>query len=109
MVGTLLSEVFCSGRLSDWLVVKLAARSGSGKTPEMRLWLVYPAAIVTSLGLIMWGISIDRDYHWIVGQVSFVLCESMQQICSRQTADHPSTFQLGPGSRWATQQSLHMC
>ncbi|KAM0321781.1 hypothetical protein ACHAQA_009877 [Verticillium albo-atrum] len=73
IIGTLVSEIFCSGRLSDWLVVKLASRSGATKTPEMRIWLVYPAAIITAVGLIIWGISIDRGYHWMVGQVAFAL------------------------------------
>ncbi|EME46480.1 hypothetical protein DOTSEDRAFT_78755 [Dothistroma septosporum NZE10] len=78
IVGTVFSELFCSGRLSDWLVVKVAARNGTKKTPEMRLWLVYPAALLTSVGLIVWGISIDREYHWMVGQVAFALSESPQ-------------------------------
>ncbi|KAH6687165.1 major facilitator superfamily domain-containing protein [Plectosphaerella plurivora] len=72
IIGTLVSEVFCSGRLSDWLVVRLASRPGATKNPEMRIWLVYPAAIITAIGLIIWGVSIDRGYHWIVGQVAFV-------------------------------------
>ncbi|KAI5362814.1 Putative major facilitator superfamily, MFS transporter superfamily [Septoria linicola] len=71
IVGTLFSEIFCSGSLSDWLIVKLAARSGKGKTPEMRIWLLYPASVLTALGLLLWGISIDRNYHWMVGQVAF--------------------------------------
>ncbi|KAM3424476.1 hypothetical protein BST61_g6480 [Cercospora zeina] len=73
IVGTLLSEMLCSGRLSDWLVAKLAARANSSKTPEMRIWLLYPAAISTSVGLVIWGVSIDRNYHWMVGQVAFAL------------------------------------
>ncbi|CZT21598.1 related to MFS transporter [Ramularia collo-cygni] len=71
IVGTLISEIFFSGTLSDWLLVKLASRPGTTKNAEMRIWLVYPAAILTGIGLIIWGISIDRDYHWIVGQVAF--------------------------------------
>ena len=39
----------------------------------MRLWLAYPAAIMSAIGLIVWGISVDRAWHWIVGQVAFVL------------------------------------
>ena|ERR1700733_3797572 len=39
----------------------------------MRLWLTYPAATLSAIGLILWGISIDRAYHWIVGQVAFFL------------------------------------
>ncbi|KAK8070188.1 Major facilitator superfamily transporter [Apiospora phragmitis] len=80
IVGTLFSEIFCSGRLSDWIVVKLAHRNAGVKTPEMRLWLVYPAALLTAVGLIVWGVSIDRGYHWMVGQVAFALFGAGIQI-----------------------------
>ncbi|KAK4122188.1 MFS general substrate transporter [Parathielavia appendiculata] len=73
IVGTLISEVLCSGSLSDWLVVKLAKSNNNQKTPEMRLWLAYPAIILTAVGLIIWGISVDYGYHWMVGQVAFAL------------------------------------
>ena len=56
--------------------MKLAKWNGGAKTPEMRLWLVYPAALTTAIGLVIWGVSIDRGYHWMVGQVAFALCES---------------------------------
>lgn len=75
IVGTLISEIFFSGSLSDWLIVKLSKRPGATRNPEMRIWLVYPAAILSAVGLIIWGISIDRNYHWIVGQVSFAFCK----------------------------------
>lgn len=77
IVGTLFSEMFCSGRLSDWIVVKLARRNQGLKTPEMRLWLIYPAALLTVIGLVVWGVSIDRGYHWMVGQVAFALCKAL--------------------------------
>ncbi|KAF2431242.1 major facilitator superfamily transporter [Tothia fuscella] len=73
IVGTLFTEVFCSGRLSDWLVLKLAKKNGGVKVAEMRLLLAYPAATISAIGLIIWGISIDKNYHWIVGQISFFL------------------------------------
>ena len=75
IVGTLVSEVAFSGRLSDWIVVKRAKSNNNQKTPEMRLWLAYPAAILTAVGLIVWGISIDKGYHIMVGQVAFALCK----------------------------------
>lgn len=81
IVGTLFSEIFCSGRLSDWIVVKLAYRNAGVKTPEMRLWLVYPATLLAAVGLIVWGVSIDRGYHWIVGQVAFALCKQPWFLC----------------------------
>lgn len=73
ILGTLFSELFCSGRLSDWLVTKLAKKNSGIKTAEMRLWLAYPAALLSAIGLIIWGVSIDRAYHWIVGQIAFFL------------------------------------
>jgi hypothetical protein len=44
----------------------------------MRLWLGYPAAIFSSLGLLLWGLSIDRNWHWITGQIAFFLCKSLK-------------------------------
>ncbi|KFZ17727.1 hypothetical protein V501_01595 [Pseudogymnoascus sp. VKM F-4519 (FW-2642)] len=73
IVGTLVSEVLYSGRLSDWIVIKLAKRNNHQKTPEMRIWLTYPAVILTAVGLVVWGVSIDRGYHWMVGQVALAI------------------------------------
>jgi hypothetical protein len=44
LLGTWFSELFCSGRLSDWLVQRLSNGNGGAQVPERRLWLVYPAA-----------------------------------------------------------------
>jgi hypothetical protein len=41
----------------------------------MRLWLGYPAAVLSSLGLLIWGLSVDREWHWITGQIAFFLCK----------------------------------
>lgn len=41
----------------------------------MRLWLAYPAILLTAVGLIVWGISVDKGYHFMVGQVAFALCK----------------------------------
>ena len=93
ILGTLFSEIFCSGRLSDFIVAKLAKKNNSIRVAEMRLWLAYPATLLSTselnalrtshrlvnmfvVGLIIWGISIDKMYHWIVGQIAFFLCKS---------------------------------
>ncbi|EXV01499.1 MFS transporter [Metarhizium robertsii] len=73
IIGTLVSEVCCSGSLSDCIVLHLSKRNHHQKTPEMRIWLAYPAAALTAVGLIVWGVSVDRGYHWIVGQVAFAI------------------------------------
>lgn len=46
-VGTLVAEVGCSGWLSDWLVGWLGRRRGGVRVAEMRLWLGYPAVLIT--------------------------------------------------------------
>ncbi|KAL8989857.1 MAG: hypothetical protein Q9169_008265 [Polycauliona sp. 2 TL-2023] len=50
LLGTWVSELFASGRLSDYIVVKLARRNNGVRLPEMRLWLAYPAALLTAVG-----------------------------------------------------------
>ncbi|KAL9125054.1 MAG: hypothetical protein Q9217_005693 [Psora testacea] len=73
LLGTLFSEALCSGRLSDYIVAKLAGKRHGMRVPEMRLWLAYPAALLSAIGLIVWGISVDKQYHWMVGQIAFFL------------------------------------
>lgn len=83
LVGLVFAEVFCSGRLSDWLITRLAHKNNSQRIPEMRLWLGYPAAVVSSVGLVLWGISVDKNWHWMTGQVAFFLCEYRSKGCRR--------------------------
>ncbi|CAZ85746.1 unnamed protein product [Tuber melanosporum] len=73
ILGTLFSEVLCSGTLGDWIVIKLAKKNNNVRVAEMRLWLLYPATVITSVGLIVWGVSVDKHYHWMVGQVALFL------------------------------------
>ena len=48
ILGTLFAEVFCSGWLSDLIVMKLALKNGGVRVAEMRLWLAYPAALLSA-------------------------------------------------------------
>ena len=48
LLGTLFSEAFCSGNLSDYIMLKLAKRNNGIRVPEMRLWLAYPASLLTA-------------------------------------------------------------
>ena len=73
LVGVIFSEIFCSGWLSDWMVVRLARRTGGQRTPEMRLWLGYPAAVLSTIGLTVWGVSVQEGWHWIIGQIALFL------------------------------------
>jgi MFS family permease len=73
IIGTIIAEFLFSGRLSDILVGRLAARKQGVKTPEMRLWLGYPSVVLVAVGLVVWGFSIERGWHWMTGQVAFAL------------------------------------
>lgn len=48
LLGTLFSEIFCSGRLSDYIVATLAKKNSNVRVAEMRLWLAYPAILITA-------------------------------------------------------------
>ncbi|KAJ5612609.1 MFS transporter [Penicillium lagena] len=80
IVGLVFGELLVSGRLSDWLVAQLARRNHDQRVPEMRLWLGYPAAIVASVGLALWGVSVDRNWHWMTGQAAFFLYAAGTQV-----------------------------
>ncbi|KAL1860744.1 hypothetical protein VTK73DRAFT_7189 [Phialemonium thermophilum] len=73
LVGVLFAELFCSGHASDKLMMYLAKRNNNERVPEMRLWLGYPACVLSAIGCILWGISVDRNWHWMVGQVAFFI------------------------------------
>lgn len=48
VLGTFISELCCSGRLSDYIVMRLTKRNDNVRVPEMRLWLAYPAILMTA-------------------------------------------------------------
>lgn len=75
LVGLMAAELLCSGHLSDRIMVILTKRNDGDRLPEMRLWLGLPAAIFSALGLVLWGLSVDEGWHWMLGQVAFFLCE----------------------------------
>ena len=67
------AEAFFAGRLSDHLVSRLSRRADGVRVPEHRLWLFYPAAVSTAVGLVLFGCSVQFDWHWAVGQVALAL------------------------------------
>ncbi len=76
IIGATCAELLCSGRLNDAAVRRLARVYGGNRHPEMRLWLGYPAAIFSSIGLAIWGISIDEEWNWTTGECGLFLCTS---------------------------------
>lgn len=48
LLGTFFAELFCSGKLSDSIINRLTRKNNGIRTPEMRLWLAYPAALLSA-------------------------------------------------------------
>lgn len=71
--GAVISELLCSGRLSDMICARLALRNNQLRTPEMRLWLVYLGVILGAVGPVLWGLSVDYGWHWMVDEVALFL------------------------------------
>ncbi|KAL2830078.1 major facilitator superfamily domain-containing protein [Aspergillus cavernicola] len=88
LLGTVVSEITCSGKLSDRIVGRLAKRNGGVRVAEMRVWLAFPAVLLTAVGLILFGVSIDKSYHWMVGQVALFLFAAGIQIGNTVTSSY---------------------
>jgi MFS family permease len=80
LVGLLLAELVCSGHMSDRIMIILTKKNGGKRIPEMRLWLGIPAAVISAIGLLVWGLSVDKGWHWITGQIAFALCKLNSSI-----------------------------
>jgi hypothetical protein len=43
------------------MIVRFAGRKNGQRTPETHLWLEYPAAVLSKIGLIVWGVSVEES------------------------------------------------
>lgn len=64
MVTLIETRSLYSGRVGDWLVLKLARRNGGIMEPEQRLWLFSLSALLIPGGLILWGVGAAHDIQW---------------------------------------------
>ncbi|KAJ7730373.1 major facilitator superfamily domain-containing protein [Mycena maculata] len=58
-IGTLLGEL-CAGRLSDYIMYRMAARHGGVRKPEYRLYLSPLSTIFMPAGIIIFGATVGR-------------------------------------------------
>ncbi|KAJ5050535.1 uncharacterized protein L3040_002412 [Drepanopeziza brunnea f. sp. 'multigermtubi'] len=78
--GALLAEWVFSGRASDAVVRRLTRIYEGSRHHGMRLWLGYPAAVFSSIGLVVWGFSAAESWHWMAGQCGIFLYAAGLQI-----------------------------
>lgn len=55
---------FISGRLSDWLTIKLARRNNGIMEAEHRLWPFVLCVVMVPASLILWGVGAQHGVHW---------------------------------------------
>ncbi|KAF5024395.1 hypothetical protein F66182_3481 [Fusarium sp. NRRL 66182] len=63
VVGTVIGA-FVSGRLSDWLTIKLARRNNGIMEAEHRLWPLAICVVGVPASLILWGVGAQHGVHW---------------------------------------------
>ena len=66
-IGTILGYLLALPFLpaSDRLAARLTKRNNGIREAEMRLGVLYPALIVAPAGLILFGMTAEKDLHWI--------------------------------------------
>ncbi|GMM37028.1 Hol1 protein [Saccharomycopsis crataegensis] len=55
---------YYAGSLSDWFVLQLAKRNNGILEAEFRLWFIFLAAIISPLGLLIFGIGTGKGWSW---------------------------------------------
>lgn len=75
-IGVIIAS-FVSGRLSDWLTIKLARRNNGIMEAEYRLWPFAICVIAAPASLILWGVGAQHGVHWFglifgMGSLAFV-------------------------------------
>ncbi|KAK6463803.1 major facilitator superfamily multidrug-resistance protein [Scheffersomyces coipomensis] len=67
IIGSAIGE-FLAGPLSDWWMKKSVARRGGVRVISDRLWVSYNGFICVVVGLVVWGVYLDRAVpgHWII-------------------------------------------
>jgi MFS family permease len=71
LIGVALGFMF-TGRLSDWLAIKLARRNNGIMEPEHRLWLFAASSVIIPFALILWGVGAAHEIHWF--GLTFAMC-----------------------------------
>ncbi|KAK6713295.1 hypothetical protein SNK04_004257 [Fusarium graminearum] len=64
---------FFGGRFSDMIADRLTSRNDGVRHPEMRLPTMAISLITTPLSLVLYGVGIERNWHWILPTIGLGL------------------------------------
>lgn len=68
LIGAIIGCIY-GGMLSDYFVSWMAQRNGGVREAEHRLWLMYPCAVISPLGMLLFGIGTGQGWNWPVPYV----------------------------------------
>lgn len=63
-IGVIVGCAF-TGRLSDWLIIRLARQNNGVMEAENRLWPLLLSTLMVPASLILWGVGASNHIHWI--------------------------------------------
>lgn len=81
LIGVALGFTF-TGRLSDWLAIKLARRNNGIMEPEHRQWLFAASSIIIPFALILWGCGCCPSHPLVWLDICNVCPGICQYVCS---------------------------
>lgn len=64
IIGAALASVW-AGSFADKLALYLARKNNGVREPEQRLWVLGGAGVISTAGLILWGVGAYHEIHWI--------------------------------------------
>ena len=73
--------VFFGGHLSDMIADHFTKRNNGIREPEMRLPAMMISLITGPLSLVLYGVGIGKELHWIVPTIGLGLCKSDGGCC----------------------------
>lgn len=88
-IGTMLG-IFFGGKVSDQVADYFTKRNGGIREPEMRLPAMTIGLICSPLGLILYGVGIHNNMHWIVPTLGLGFCKD----CRLSDTDNPHADQM---------------
>jgi len=68
------------GWISDKISARLTLRNGGIREPEMRLWTLLPAVILCPGGLLIYGLTVQYNKHWIGAMIGDAIFQGAAYI-----------------------------
>ena len=82
IIGALLG-ILLGGHFSDWVADYFTKRNGGIREPEMRLPAIMISVVTGPLALVLYGVGINNQLHWIVPTLGIGLSKSIKVIPSQ--------------------------